>query len=300
MIVSPIIAAMTKARLVALTSLAMIAFAGNSLLCRLALKQTNIDASSFTTIRLLSGAITLWLVIRASGFASKGMSTDKGNWLSASVLFMYAVCFSFAYVSLPTAIGALLLFGAVQTTMISYGIWTGESLGGRQILGLILALGGLIALLVPGQLAPPIYASMLMVGAGIAWGVYSLLGKGAGNPTLVTAGNFQRAALLALAVSTFMWKDISLDNDGFLYAVISGAMASAIGYAIWYTALPALSATNSAIVQLSVPVIAALGGIVFLGEPISLNLVLASSSILSGIALVTLMKKQITSNQAID
>ena len=286
---------MSKVRLITLTSLAMIAFAGNSLLCRLALKHTGIDAASFTTIRLLSGAAMLWVAVLLSGKTRTG----KGNWSSGWVLFVYAACFSFAYVSLPTAIGALLLFGAVQATMISYGVWAGERLLGLQLVGLMLAFGGLVGLLLPGLSAPPLYESLLMVGAGIAWGVYSLRGKGAGDPTMVTAGNFLRAIPIAAALSAFMWNGISLDSAGFWYAVSSGAMASAIGYAIWYTALPALSATNAAIVQLSVPVIAALGGIVFLGETKSVRLALASVAILGGIALVILQKKRANDVQAI-
>lgn len=287
---------MSKARLITLTSLAMIAFAGNSLLCRLALKHTGIDAASFTTIRLLSGAMMLWVAVLMSGRARTG----EGNWWSAGVLFVYAACFSFAYVSLPTAIGALLLFGAVQATMISYGVWAGERLLKLQLVGLILAFGGLVGLLLPGLSAPPLYESVLMVGAGIAWGVYSLRGKDAGDPTIVTAGNFLRAVPIAAGLSAFMWNDISLNNAGFWYAVSSGAMASAVGYAIWYTALPALSATNAAIVQLSVPVIAALGGSIFLGETISLRLTLASAAILGGIALVILEKKRTNNVQAIE
>lgn len=287
---------MSKARLITLTSLAMIAFAGNSLLCRLALKHTGIDAASFTTIRLLSGAMMLWVAVLMSGRARTG----EGNWWSAGVLFVYAACFSFAYVSLPTAIGALLLFGAVQATMISYGVWAGERLLKLQLVGLILAFGGLVGLLLPGLSAPPLYESVLMVGAGIAWGVYSLRGKDAGDPTIVTAGNFLRAVPIAAGLSAFMWNDISLNNAGFWYAVSSGAMASAVGYAIWYTALPALNATNAAIVQLSVPVIAALGGSIFLGETISLRLTLASAAILGGIALVILEKKRTNNVEAIE
>lgn len=279
---------MSNARLITLTSLAMIAFAGNSLFCRFALKHTSIDAASFTTIRLLSGAVTLWVAVRLNG----GTLTGKGNWSSASVLFVYAACFSFAYVNLPTAVGALLLFGAVQATMIGYGIWAGERLLRLQLMGLMLAFGGLVVLLLPGLSAPPLYDSLLMVGAGIAWGVYSLRGQGAGDPTMVTAGNFLRAVPIAGALSVLMWRGTSVDHAGFWYAVLSGALASAIGYAIWYTTLPALSATNAATVQLSVPVIAALGGIVFLDEAISLRLAFSCVAILGGIALVILKKKR--------
>jgi drug/metabolite transporter (DMT)-like permease len=280
---------MPYARIIALTSLAMIAFAGNSLLCRVALKHTSIDAASFTTIRLISGALMLWLVARISRAAHSG----GGNWLSAFALFVYAAGFSFAYVSLPAATGALLLFGAVQATMIGHGIWTGERLLKLQIVGLMLAFGGLVGLVLPGLSAPPLYGSILMLGAGVAWGVYSLRGKGAGDPTRVTAGNFLRAAPIAAALSVLMLHGTSLDHAGFWYAVSSGALASGIGYAIWYTALPALKATTAATVQLSVPVIAALGGIVFLGEPITLRLVLASVAILGGIALVILEKQHV-------
>jgi drug/metabolite transporter (DMT)-like permease len=278
---------MSYTRIIALTSLAMIAFAGNSLLCRAALKHTSIDAASFTTIRLISGAMMLWLV---AGMR-RGTHTGGGNWLSACALFAYAAGFSFAYVSLPAATGALLLFGAVQATMIGHGVWTGERLLRLQLVGLVLAGGGLVGLLLPGLSAPPLFGSVLMLGAGVAWGVYSLRGKGAGDPTRVTAGNFLRAAPIAAALSVLMLDGASLDKAGFWYAVASGALASGLGYAIWYTALPALKAANAATVQLSVPLIAALGGIVFLGEPMTLRLVLASVAILGGIALVIFEKR---------
>ena len=275
-------------RIIILTSLAMFAFAGNSLLCRAALKHTSIDAASFTTIRLISGALMLWLVVRVRS----GTHSGSGNWLSAFALFVYAAGFSFAYVSLPAATGALLLFGAVQATMIVHGIWAGERMQKLQLLGLVLALAGLVGLLLPGLSAPPVIGSLLMLGAGVAWGVYSLRGRGAGDPTRVTAGNFLRAVPIAAALSVIMFDRTSLDSAGFWYAVASGALASGIGYAIWYTALPALKAAKAATVQLSVPVIAALGGIVFLGEPLTLRLVLSSAAILGGIALVILEKQQ--------
>ena len=273
---------MSYVRIIVLTSLAMIAFAGNSLLCRAALEHTSIDAASFTTIRLTSGAVMLWLVVRMR----HGTHAGEGNWLSAFALFAYAAGFSFAYVSLPAATGALLLFGAVQTTMIGHGIWAGERLLRLQLIGLLLALGGLVGLLMPGLSAPPLYGSALMLCAGVAWGVYSLRGKGAGDPTKVTSGNFLRAVPITAALSILMLNGTSLDNAGFWYAVLSGALASGIGYAIWYTVLPGLKATSAATVQLSVPVIAAAGGVVFLAEPLTMRLILASVAILSGIALV--------------
>ena len=275
------------ARIISLTSLAMIAFAGNSLLCRLALKDTAIDPASFTAIRLLSGALVLWLLVRLKQTAPVG----KGNWPSAFALFAYAAGFSFAYVSLPAASGALLLFGAVQATMIGHGIWAGERLRVLQTLGVILAFGGLVGLLLPGLSAPPLLGALLMIGAGIAWGIYSLRGKGAGDPTRVTAGNFMRAVPITVVLSLSMLDFASVDAAGFYYAIASGALASGLGYATWYTVLPALKNTSAATVQLSVPVIAALGGIVFLGESITLRLVLASVAILGGIALVIVQKR---------
>ncbi len=279
---------MSSTRLVFLTSLAMLAFAGNSLLCRVALKNTGIDAASFTSIRLISAALTLWLVVRVSSKSNSG----QGNWPSALALFAYAAGFSFAYINLTAATGALLLFGAVQTTMSGFGIWRGERLLKLQLFGLVLALGGLIGLTLPGLSAPPLASSLLMIGAGIAWGIYSLRGKGAGDPTLVTAGNFLRTVPITLALSILMAAQISWDSAGILYAIMSGAVTSGMGYAIWYKALPALKATQAATVQLSVPVIAAIGGIVLLGEPLTLRLVLASIAIISGIALVILERKK--------
>lgn len=289
---------MSNARLVILTSLTMIAFAGNSVLCRMALEHTRIDAASFTTIRLASGALMLWLIVSLRRRSDAG----SGNWLSALALFVYAAGFSFAYVSLPAGTGALLLFGAVQATMIGYGLWSGERLFKLQVLGLVLALGGLVGLLLPGISAPPLYGSVLMLGAGVAWGVYSLRGRGAGDPTLVTTGNFLRAVPISVVLSLLMlsgtffnaagFDAAGLDVAGFWYAVASGALASGVGYALWYTALPALKTTSAATLQLSVPVLAALGGVAFLGEPITLRLALASVAILGGIALVIRQRSQ--------
>jgi drug/metabolite transporter (DMT)-like permease len=279
---------MLHIRTLVLTLLAMIAFAGNSLLCRIALKHTSIDAASFTTIRLTAGAIMLWLIVRMR----HGAATSKGNWLSALALFVYAAGFSFAYVSLPASTGALLLFGAVQATMIGHGIWQGERLQRPQLFGLLLAFAGLVGLLLPGLSAPPLFGSVLMLIAGIAWGIYSLRGKGAGDPILVTAGNFLRTLPITAVLMVIFWNKIAVNNPGFWYAALSGALTSGIGYAIWYTALPALKATTAATVQLSVPVIAALGGIVFLGESLTWRFILASLAILGGVVLVILEKRQ--------
>ena len=283
---------MSRARIVMLTLLAMMAFAGNSLLCRLALKHTAIDAASFTTVRLVSASVVLCLL--AGGV--RGSWQGGGNWPSALALFAYAGGFSFAYISLPAATGALLLFGAVQATMIGYGVWAGERMQPLQIAGLVFALCGLVALVLPGLAAPPPGSALLMVGAGVAWGVYSLRGRAAasaGSPITVTAGNFMRTVPLTLGLSMLMLNSASLDTPGVWYGVLSGALTSGIGYAIWYRVLPALKAASAATVQLSVPVIAAAGGVVLIDEPVSLRLVLASIAILAGIALVILNKKQI-------
>lgn len=284
---------MPQKRSIVLVVLAMLAFAGNSLLCRMALEQTEIDPASFTAIRLISGAVMLGLVVVLRGGAKVG----AGNWVSATALFAYAAGFSFAYVSLSTATGALVLFGAVQITMIGHGLWAGERLRGPQMAGALLAFAGLVGLLLPGLSAPPLHGAVLMLGAGLAWGVYSLRGKRAGNPTQVNAGNFLRTVPIALVLALLMFKDLSLDGAGVGYAIASGALASGIGYAIWYAALPALKATTAAVVQLGVPLIAAMGGIVFLAEPVTLRLALASAAVLGGIAVVLLQRDQTPANE---
>lgn len=265
-----------------LTVLAMLAFAGNSLLCRLALKQTRMGAGPFTALRLLAGALVLALVARLGRKEAGG----HGSWGSALALFAYAAGFSFAYLTLPTATGTLLLFGAVQATMIGQGFRMGERFRSLQLLGLLAALGGLMGLLLPGLSAPSPGGSLLMLGAGVAWGVYSLRGRNAGDPTRVTAGNFLRAAPLGLLLGLAFAKGSRWPATGVAYALASGALSSGLGYAIWYAALPALNATTAATVQLSVPVLAAFGGALLLSEPITPRLALASVAILGGIALV--------------
>lgn len=282
---------MSSTRLILLTLFAMLSFAGNSVLCRLALRQTSIDAASFTAIRLLSGALMLSLLVhfRRRAAAAGGQGGNHGiggNWPSAFALFAYAGGFSFAYLSLPTGTGALLLFGAVQATMILAGLWSGERLAARQASGLLLALAGLVAIMLPGLSAPPLGGALLMLSAGIAWGIYSLRGRGVADPAGATAGNFLRAAPLSVLLSAALLAQQQLDGWGILDAVLSGAIASGIGYAVWYAALRGLTATRAASVQLSVPVLAALAGVLFLHEPITLRLLLASVAILGGIALV--------------
>jgi drug/metabolite transporter (DMT)-like permease len=278
---------MPTIRLLTLTVLALLAFAGNSLLCRAALQHTRIDAASFTTIRLISGALALWLLVQGT----RRGATGRGSWPSALALFAYAAAFSFAYVALPAGTGALLLFGSVQASMIGWGLLKGERFGGVQMSGLVLAFAGLVGLLLPGISAPPLGGALLMITAGAAWGVYSLRGRGAGDPLRVTAGNFVRTVPVALLLSALFMNEARVDTAGALYAIASGAITSGLGYAIWYTVLPHLKATSAATLQLSVPVIATLGGLVWLGEPFTLRLLLASAAILGGIALVIRRKR---------
>lgn len=302
---------MPPTRLFILTLLAMVAFASNSLLCRLALKQTSIDAASFTFIRIFSGAVVLWLIMRmrnASKSSNSSLVTglprrshakaghlslpQAGNWPSALALFAYAAAFSFAYVSLSAATGALLLFGAVQATMIIWGLRKGEPLHLRQFFGLALALAGLIVLLLPGLSAPPLGGAILMLSAGVAWGIYSLRGRGTSDAISATAGNFLRAVPFAAVLALALLAGMHLDRAGMTYAILSGAIASGVGYVIWYIALPGLKATSAATVQLSVPVLAAAGGILLLGEPLTLRFLLAAIAVLGGIALVVMSPRQ--------
>ena len=274
-------------RVVSLTALAMLAFAGNSLLCRIALRDTAIDAATFTAIRIAAGALMLAVLLRSRG----SRPLQGGNWLAALMLFSYAAFFSFAYRELSAATGALLLFGAVQMTMMGFGLFAGERLGAVKIAGLLIALGGLIALLLPGLAAPPLMDATFMIVAGVSWGVYSILGKQLGNPTAATGGNFMRAVPFAAALALAGMSRSAVDLHGALYAVLSGAITSGLGYALWYAALPSLKSTQAAIIQLSVPAIAALGGALLLAEPITARLLAASAAILGGIAITISAKR---------
>lgn len=269
-------------RTVVLTTIAMLAFAGNNLLCRLALAHDAIDPASFALVRLASGGAMLWLLMRASGRGG-----IDGSWAGAMALLTYAFAFAFAYVTLEAGAGALFLFGAVQITMIATGLAKGERLAGIQWAGFAAALAGFAVLVAPGLSAPPLGGAILMIGAGLAWGAYSLLGRGVTNPMADTAGNFQRsipvaAVLWALAA----WFGQKWTFAGAAYAVLSGAVTSGLGYTIWYAALPGLTREQSSSVQLSAPVITALIGAVLLSEPVTLRLALSSVAILGGIALV--------------
>jgi drug/metabolite transporter (DMT)-like permease len=270
-------------RAAGLTAVALVAFAANSLLCRLALGDEQIDAASYTSLRLLSGATALCVILAFSGHSR---SVKKGgSWVSAAMLFLYAVAFSFAYLTLDAGTGALILFGAVQATMVLAGFIEGQRPNALEWVGLVGAFAGLVYLVSPGISAPAPSGSLLMALAGIAWGIYSLRGRGSGDPSAVTAANFARAVPFAVVVSLLFLPDFQMTVRGAWLAVASGAVASGMGYVVWYAALKGLTTTRAAVVQLSVPVLAAIGGVLFLSEAITHRLVLSSVIILGGIAL---------------
>lgn len=273
----------------ALTAVAMLAFAANSLLCRLALQQELIDPASFASTRLVAGAITLAAIVR---LRSDRSAPGRADWLAAAMLFGYVAFFSFAYLTLPAGTGALILFGAVQVTMFSVGLRSGEMFRPVAWLGLALAVAGLIYLVLPGVAAPAPLGAAMMAIAGVAWGVYSLRGRGVTDPLAATAGNFVRAAPLALVLSLLLATHAHANAAGVALAIASGAVTSGIGYVIWYAALSRLSAIRAATVQLSVPLIAAFGGVVLLSEAITPRLLAASVAILGGIALVLATRSQ--------
>lgn len=269
-------------RTIAYTGFALVAFAGNSVLCRLALRNATIDPATFSSIRLVAGAATLLLVV---AWKRKGPPHIEGSWVSAAMLFLYAVPFSFAYTRLSTGTGALILFGCVQLTMLIAALWIGERPNPLQWLGLLVAVGGLVYLLLPGLDAPSLPGAALMAVAGFSWGVYSLRGRRAADALAQTTSNFVRSVPMAVAVSVIALPQFSVQREGVILAVTSGAIASGMGYVVWYQALTGLTATRAAIVQLLVPILAALGGVMFLAEPISLRLALATVTVLGGIAL---------------
>jgi drug/metabolite transporter (DMT)-like permease len=268
-------------RLAAATGFALLAFAANSVLCRMALRAAHIDPASFMSIRLLSGAATLWLLVRLG----RGGQRLGGDWRSALALLTYAIAFTFAYVGLTAGTGALLLFGAVQVVMIAAGFVGGERIDRSIALGWLLAVAGLILLLLPGISAPPARDAIFMLIAGCAWGVYSLRGRRSLNALADTAGNFARALPGTLLVSALLWGHRSADAAGVVLAALSGSIASGLGYAAWYTALPRLGAIAAANAQLSVPVIAALAGVALFSEPVTVRLAAASVLVLGGTAL---------------
>lgn len=260
----------------------MVAFAGNSLFCRMALKETSIDAASFTSVRLLSGALMLWLLMRWQRQAP----FVHGSWRSASALFIYAVTLSFAYRSIATGAGALMLFGAVQATMLVAGFIAGERMSGVQVAGFVAAMIGLVILVLPGVEAPSVTDSILMLASGVSWGVYSMFGRGQSNPAAATAGNFLRAAPMAIALLLIAFPWLHPDQRGVLYAVLSGGLTSALGYVLWYRVLQHMRAMTASTVQLSAPVIASIGGVLLLGESFTQDMLIATVLILGGIWLV--------------
>ena len=292
-----------------LTGAAMTAFAGNSVICRLALRQTSIDPATFTIIRLVSGAAALLTLVylrsitynlRAASRAD-GVSRalpDRfqlrlgGSWIAAAVLLLYAAAFSYAYVQLQAGAGALLLFGAVQLTMVLYGWYGGERMTVRQASGFLLATIGLLAMMAPGLTAPPFGGALLMLTSGVAWAAYSLRGRGSADPIGDTAGNFARAAPLSVMLYPLTSGWLHVDVNGALYAVLSGVVTSGFGYVLWYTVLRKLGATRAASVQLIVPVLAALGGIAFMGELPTLRLLFASMAVLGGVSLTMLGRRR--------
>lgn len=273
---------------VLLTSFALLCFAFNSILCRLALRGEEIDAASFTAVRIVSGAIVLYIL--AAAF-SKG-SGKSGSWRSALFLVGYAAAFSFAYLSLTAATGALLLFGAVQLTMVAVAIARGERPRPFEWIGMAIAFGGLIYLVLPGLQAPPLVSSALMIAAGAAWGFYTLSGKGITDPLAATSGNFARAVPFALIPLVLFAGSLKIEFRGAMLAALSGAVASGVGYAVWYAALKYHSATRAAVFQLSVPAIAAVGGIVFLAESFTARFAIASVLIIGGIGLTIFGRKR--------
>ena len=271
------------------TGFALTAFAFNSILCRLALGAEAIDAASFTAVRLISGTVTLILI--SFLFAGREKITKRGNWISAFFLYAYAICFSVAYINLSTGTGALILFGSVQTTMIVSAFAAGERPKITEWLGLIFALGGLIYLVFPGLSAPPLFSSALMAIAGIAWGFYTLRGRGTTNPLADTTGNFLRTVPIIILTTLPFLSQIYSSQKGITLAVLSGAIASGIGYAVWYRALKFHTATRAAVLQLSVPALAAFGGVIFLAETVSIRLILATVLILGGITITITARK---------
>lgn len=278
---------MTK--IIFLTAFALVAFAFNSILCRMALKGDEADAFGFTLVRIVSGAVAL--VLLSYFFASGKKQTTRGNWFSAFFLFAYAICFALAYVSLTTAAGALILFGSVQMTMIFAALFKGERPELFELCGVAVAFGGLVYLVFPGLGSPPLNGSLLMAAAGAAWGFYTLRGRGSTDPLSETTGNFVRSVPMMIAAALPFVAQIHLSVRGTILAVLSGAIASGVGYSVWYAALKHHSATRAAVLQLAVPVIAAAGGIVFLSETANTRLLIASVLILGGIVMTILARR---------
>ena len=273
-------------RVVVLTGLALMAFAANSVLCRLALGTGSIDAASFTVARLLSGSLTLVVVLFLR--SERSLIPKYGSWMSSWMLFIYAISFSYAYITLETGTGALILFGAVQITMILTAVLTGTQLKSSEWIGVGVAFGGFVYLVMPGVSTPSLLGFSLMLISGIAWGIYTLRGRGSERPLLDTAHNFMRTVPLLVILFLSTRFEMNYSTQGLIYAVLSGALASGVGYSIWYAALKHLSASQAAVLQLLVPVIAAMGGVLFVGERITPRLIVSALMVLGGIFLVIL------------
>lgn len=291
-----------------LTITALCAFAANSVLCRLALGENTIDPASFTVVRLISGALALGIIVmlRSNASANSTMETASKQpfnqpqkptgtqtglartWLAPIMLFTYAISFSFAYVSLDTATGALILFATVQFSMLGINLLNGTKLRAIEWLGAMVSLSGFALLMLPGATQPSLFGFILMVISGIAWAIYTLEGKRSFQPVRNTAVNFWRSVpfAVALLIAALLYLPITLSTQGIILAVASGVVASALGYTIWYSALRHLTVTLAALSQLTVPLIAAIGGLLWVGETLTSNLILSGSLILGGIFLV--------------
>lgn len=276
---------MSKFKTIICTCFSLFAFAGNSVLCRLALGEAQLDPASFTIIRLLSGIVMLMLI--SSIFQIKNSSKSKGSWFSALMLYVYAVTFSYAYISLDTGTGALILFGSVQLTMVLISLISGNRLRLIEWLGLITAFAGFVYLVIPSISTPSFQGFILMAISGIAWGIYTLMGKTSQQPLKDTAFNFLRTLPFVLALIIIQLNHTNLSQQGIILALISGAITSGIGYSIWYIAVGGLSTIQAGVVQLLVPIIAAIGGVVFAQELISVRLIFSSILVLGGIMLIT-------------
>lgn len=278
-----------------LTGLALIAFAANSVLCRLALGNESIDASSFTVIRLLSGAITLFIISSIKGNNKEELS--KGSWTASFMLFLYAITFSLAYLSVDTGTGALILFGSVQITMVLLSIISGTRLHISEWTGVIIAFTGFIYLILPSITTPSVNGFILMTISGISWSIYTLRGRSSKNPLMDTTYNFVRTTPFVALLAVFTIQNISYSSEGVVLALLSGGITSGVGYTIWYIALRGLSSTQAAVIQLSVPVIAAIGGVIFVSELITYRLIISATIVLGGILTVVLGKYYFAPNK---
>jgi drug/metabolite transporter (DMT)-like permease len=248
----------------------------------MALGPSAIDAASFSTIRIIAGAVCLWLITRVT---RRGSVWTHGSWLSAVILFVYAIPFSYAYGLLTAGTGALILFGTVQVTMIGGALFEGERPRARQWVGLFVAVAGLVYLLFPGIAAPSPVGAGLMAIAGVGWALYSIQGRGAVDPVAQNGGNFVRTLPMLIAVSVLALRLQHVEMRGVILAALSGAVTTGLGYAVWYSALRGLTATRAALVQLLVPVITVAGGVILLREPLSPRVVLSAAIVIGGIAL---------------